>query len=224
MDSRRISYVNARENISSLADIGTDESDAGSEYNDEHFSEDDFSSEEEIVEELSSDEDDNGDQEIIARHIDESIQSVIRITMGDQSFRQFEPTADRTSKAGVVWNKLDVGSSTKVRNCVKFTGKSGPTRYGCSKIDDTALSAFKCLFDDSMTKKIIIHTNSEAERSKDSFRLTDEIFMKFIGLLICRGVFCRGVSVQDLWSKEYGMPIISKLLSKNKFIKMTFYR
>ncbi|RNA23082.1 hypothetical protein BpHYR1_030733, partial [Brachionus plicatilis] len=163
---------------SSLADIGTDESDAGSEYNDEHFSEDDFSSEEEIVEELSSDEDDNGDQEIIARHIDESIQSVIRITMGDQSFRQFEPTADRTSKAGVVWNKLDVGSSTKVRNCVKFTGKSGPTRYGCSKIDDTALSAFKCLFDDSMTKKIIIHTNSEAERSKDSFRLTDEIFMK----------------------------------------------
>ncbi|RNA34662.1 hypothetical protein BpHYR1_049322 [Brachionus plicatilis] len=39
MDSRRISYVNARENISSLADIGTEESDAGSEYNDEHFSE-----------------------------------------------------------------------------------------------------------------------------------------------------------------------------------------
>ena len=39
----------------------------------------------------------------------------------------------------------------------------------------------------------------------------------FIGVLLCRGVFRSCVAVRDLWSREYGIPIISELISKNEF-------
>jgi len=187
MNSHRISMENATENIHYLPEIEADDSDAGSQYDEGKIEDDDFEIEKELGQLSSDEEDDN--ENLVAMHVYESIQSVIRSTIGDQSTREFESSADKTSKAGVVWNKLDIGSSKKARNRINFSSKTGSTRFATTKIDETALSAFRCLFDDSMIKKIIIHTNSKAERCDDGFRIDDEIFMRFICLLICRGVF-----------------------------------
>ncbi|CAF1000359.1 unnamed protein product [Brachionus calyciflorus] len=99
-------------------------------------------------------------------NIDESIQSVIRSTIGDQSPREFKPSADKTSKAGVVWNKLNIGSSKKVRNKINFSRKTGYTRFASTKIDETALSVFRCLFDDSMINTKLMSKNKFAKVMK----------------------------------------------------------
>ncbi|CAF1041273.1 unnamed protein product [Brachionus calyciflorus] len=56
----------------------------------------------------------------------------------------------------------------------------------------------------------------EAERCDDGFRIDDEIFMRLIALLICRGVFCRGFSVRDLSSRIFNADNF-KAFFKNKF-------
>ena len=220
MNNTRISALSAKEIIERLADIETDDSDAGSEYENDDFNSDedeDFSSECEM-DKLDEQELINDENEI-NKKIDEEIELVIRRAIGDQS------TADKTSKVSVIWDKLELYKSKRVINQVKFSGKPGPTSFATRRIDSTALSAFNCIIEKSIVDSIVNSTNAEAERSNDSFRLNFEILYLFIGVLLCRGVFCKSVAVRDLWSKLYGLPIIAELMSKQKFCKiMRFMR
>ncbi|CAF1148412.1 unnamed protein product [Brachionus calyciflorus] len=100
MNFVRKSALNAKEVIKNLADVDTDDSDAGSEYQDEHISDDEcFEFDDDEVELVDSDE---VDMEADARKIDEAIEMAIHRAIGDQSVREFPVTADRTSKTGVI--------------------------------------------------------------------------------------------------------------------------
>lgn len=68
-----------------------------------------------------------------------------------------------------------------------------------------------------------MYTNEEATRLGDTFQVTNEDILAFIAVLYCRGVFCLKISVLQLWSKRYGLPIISDLLSRDKFLKIMIY-
>ena len=61
--------------------------------------------------------------------IDEAIEMTIKRAIGDQSVREFPDTADKSSKAGLVWNKLKLDRTKRIANQVKFSGKHGPTTY-----------------------------------------------------------------------------------------------
>lgn len=214
--------LRSKNTLNELSQVDTDDSDAGSEYNDDEISDEDFEPDDETFSE-SSDSDVETNDDLVDEHIDEAIQTTIRSVIGDQSCREFDSTVDKTSKAGVIWHPLSEGSSARVRNRTTFSEKVGPTTYACKKIDSSALSAFSCIFDDSMVKKTVGCTNKEAELQKDNFRITESIFFRFLALLLCRGVFCKGVAVRDLWSKTYGLPVIGKLCSKTTFCKIMRY-
>lgn len=224
MNFARKSGLNAKEVKKKLADVDTDDSDAGSEYEDEHISDDESFEfdDDDDVELVDSDE---VDMEADARKIDEAIEMAIQRAIGDQSVREFPVTADKSSKAGVVWTKINLDQTKRVVNQVKFSGKPGPTAYAARRVDSSALSAFQLIIDKSITDTIVNSTNREAENNNDSFRISYESFYLFIAVLLCRGVFCSGVAVRDLWSRLYGIPIISELMSKSIFCKiMKFIR
>ena len=77
----------------------------------------------------------------------------------------------------------------------------------------------------SILSLVVNSTNLEAERTGSDFRLEKKDILAFIAVQYCREVFCRGVAVRDLWSEMFGLGIIKRLLSKNKFVKiMKFLR
>jgi len=166
MNSHRISMENATENIHYLPEIEADDSDVGSQYDEGKIEDDDFEIEKELGQLSSDEEDDN--ENLVAMHVYESIQSVIRSTIGDQSTREFESSADKTSKAGVVWNKLDIGSSKKARNRINFSSKTGSTRFATTKIDETFSKR-------SLVKRIFNANNYKAFVQKQIYQ-SHEIF------------------------------------------------
>lgn len=76
-----------------------------------------------------------------------------------------------------------------------------------------------------MIKQIALHTNQYASSKLSDFRVTCYDILAFIGVLYCRGVFCRNYPVHEMWSAKYGVPILSSLMSRNKFLQiMKFIR
>ncbi|CAF0936546.1 unnamed protein product [Brachionus calyciflorus] len=212
---------NAKECIRILANIETDDSDGGSEYEDEDF----FPEEVSDLDDENDDENEEDEDEQSNKKIDECIEAVIHRSISDQSVGHFDSTADKTSKVGVVWNTLELDKSKRVINRIKFNGRPGPTAYAARRVHTTALSAFEWIIDTSIINFIINSTNQEAKRCNASFRLNIEIFYCFIGVLFCRAVFCNGVAVRALWSRLYALPIIVELMSKVLFCKvMRFLR
>jgi hypothetical protein len=139
----------------------------------------------------SSDEssDTDEEQQLIEQHMDESIQAVANrafIASDDDS-----PTNDENdelrAKDGTQWFKLTENAFTKQRNRIDFKEKTGPTTFAARKIDQTALSAFFCIFDKSMLKMIRIFTNAEAEGKNVDFSVTDIEILPFTAILIARG-------------------------------------
>ncbi|CAF0835689.1 unnamed protein product, partial [Brachionus calyciflorus] len=124
MNFVRKSALNAKEVIKNLADVDTDDPDAGSEYQDEHISDDEcFKFDDDEVDLVDSDE---VDMEADARKIDEAIEIAIQ--------------------------RARVSNQTKrVVNQVKFSGKPDPTAYAARRVDSSALSAFQLIIDKSIT-------------------------------------------------------------------------
>ena len=58
-----------------------------------------------------------------------------------------------------------------VRKRVVFKVLSGPTNYAKSRVNNTALSAFLTIFDDSMIKLITNYSNMEADSKNDDLNL-----------------------------------------------------
>lgn len=123
------------------------------------------------------------------------------------------------------WFEMRQNQYTKIRNRISFNNKSGPTSYAIRRIDSSVLSAFFVIFDQTIIKTIISHTNEEAERNKHSFRLTETELLLFIAVLFCRGVFCPKMSLKLMWSTKYSIPMVRSLCSRNKFsLIMKFLR
>ncbi|RNA32369.1 hypothetical protein BpHYR1_052924 [Brachionus plicatilis] len=142
MNFVRKSGLNAKEVIKDLAEVDTDDSGAGSENEDEPISDDESFEFDDDVELVDSNE---VDMEADARKIDEAIEIPIQRAMGDQSVREFPITADRSSKAGVVWTKINLDQTKRVVNLVKILGKPDPNAIAARRVDSSALSAFQII-------------------------------------------------------------------------------
>lgn len=99
-------------------------------------------------------------------------------------------------------------------------GKEGTTSYAQRRIDEQAYSAFSLIFCDSIIKQIALYTNQYASSAQSDFWVTSDDILAFVGVLYCRGVFCRNHPVHDMWSANYGIPIVSRLMTRNKFLQM----
>ena len=127
------------------------------------------------------------------------------------------------SKNGTKWSKLNENDVTKIRHRIYFNEKVGPTYYSERNIDSTAMSAFLIFFDSTISKIITTFTNKEASFRGDTFRISQLDLLCFVAVLYCRGTFCSKMSTKSLWSKNYGLPLIKDLCSRNKFLKIMKY-
>ena len=67
------------------------------------------------------------------------------------------------------------------------------------------------------------YTNAEGKiQSKGVYSKLIEIvdLLAFIGVIMSRGVHCKGVPVRELWSLTYGIPIIKSLMNRNPITQM----
>lgn len=82
-----------------------------------------------------------------------------------------------------------------------------------------------CILDDSILNEIVECTNEEAERKQNNFRMTKKDLLAFNGVQFCRGIYCKGVPVREMWSENFNIAMVKKLSSRNKFVKiMKFLR
>jgi hypothetical protein len=105
------------------------------------------------------------------------------------------------------------------------------------------LSAFFCIFDQSILKTIKVFTNAEAARRCSGFSVNESDVLSFIAVLFARGhdeprlyfmisenlklmlcfisgVLCQKMSVKMMWSNLYGIQLVRLLMSRNKFLEI----
>ena len=223
----------AAEILSYLTDINTDDSDGGD--SDGGNSDNDNSDDEENVvgvEENQEHEEDRyladnydlytpSDDEPVMSEDDES--EADDEIEADENEGIDETLLDRSAKDDYVWKIMKEGEEKRTRNRVKFNGKGGPSLHAIGKVEDeSALSVYRLLMEDLMLDNIVLHTNENcaAKRPEIKFRIVRNDLLAFIAVQYCRGLYCGGVAVDRLWSKDTGIPIIKELMSRNKFRKI----
>ncbi len=128
---------------------------------------------------------------------------------------------DTSSKDKIEWTKMQVNDFKKIRNQISFKEKTGVTNFAKNKIDDSALSSFFCIFDQSIISLIIKGTKAKAAVKNDKdFEFEKLDLLRFIAVLLARGVLCNRIPVRNMWSKKFGVPYIGHFLGKNRFLKI----
>ncbi|CAF0978925.1 unnamed protein product [Brachionus calyciflorus] len=107
---------------------------------------------------------------------------------------------------------------TAILNNKQNWSEIGLTSYATIRIDSTCFSSFLVIFDRTMIKTIVNHTNEEAENKKSDFKLSEIDLLFFMAVLLCRGVFCLKMSLKRIWSIKYSFPMVRTFCSKNKFV------
>jgi hypothetical protein len=165
--------------------------------------------------------------------LDECIDAVVaRYTNNNRSknsnSNSTEGRIEFTASDNTIWHRL--GSENFIRSGPisrqnVFTENSGLTNYANKSIDSNALSAFFCILDKSILKHIVECTNAESIRQGFDFKIEMIDILSFIALLYIRGAYCQKLSVKAMWSENFGLPIIKKIMSRDKFLKiMRFLR
>ncbi len=76
-----------------------------------------------------------------------------------------ESRLDVTSKDDIIWEKLLDGEKTRIRARIPtFSARTGPSLYACTRIDETALSAFRLIISDEMLVSIVQYTNEQISK------------------------------------------------------------
>lgn len=163
---------------------------------------------------------------------DEPVKSMVKSIYFRYQFAENCPTPDlvdsseqtsaqiATTSATSETSKKDVHHLDK-SNLSRIITASGITNYAVHRIDDSALSTFKLLIDDSLIFQIVDATNANEKMLKKGVDLPmPNKILALIGVEFVRTVCCRNGSIEDMWSEDFGIPIVKKLMSKNKFVKM----
>jgi hypothetical protein len=163
--------------------------------------------------------------------IDEAIEAVFNRYVGNSQKLNPKDTKKLKSneflaKDGTIWQKLAVEDFIRkgpasAQNV--FTENPGLTSFASKKIDDSALSAFLCIIDKPFLKIIVDCTNEEAKRRNSTFTIDLHDVLLFVGVLFARGLFCQKVSIKNMWSKDYGTPLIKEMMTRNKFYQIMKY-
>lgn len=219
-----MSHISAAEVLQQICSINPD--DSGTDEDDRDFEDNSESGDEEIrelekLDDISINDESSSDGEVEEDHIAQTINEVVRTVCGQNSESGIFNDDLLKSISGVVWQKIDVGEMTKIQNRIYFNDKnSGPTNYACRRINQTAFSAFNLIISESMIKSIELYTNREIYRVGKGVEVSSKDILAFIAVLYCKGVFAQKQPIRALWSKKYGLPIVSQLMSRNKFLNI----
>lgn len=147
---KRTSALRALEQLTKANDADSDAS------GDSDYKNEDFDSEVDYVESDDSTNDESDNQS------DVDIDS-FECANGDQQTSGQSGNEDKTSKSGVIWNKMNDSDETKIRKRIFFNEKAGPTSYAATRLDKSSLSAFLVIFDMAMVKMVVECTNVFAQ-------------------------------------------------------------
>lgn len=180
--------LSAAEALVRLNEIAADDSDDGSDI-------DDISNHQQIHEESSESSDDEDQEGTI---IDES-----QILL---------------SRAGIEWKnvtgQLDSGSAPAVN---VFRARPGPTPNARNRVV-SPLTAFTLFMDQPILRSIQKYTVMHGKTKDPSYDVSIDTLYSFIGLQIARGVLAaKNTPVSSLWNSNWGPPVFSKTMSRDKF-------
>ena len=117
------------------------------------------------------------------------------------------------------WTEMAPDSCKKKKNEFSFSETPGPTQYAREHIDSSALSAFLCLFDDTIIDQIVTNTNAKA-RASNSFEIVKLDLLRLVSVVLARALFSEHIPVRNMWSVKFGVPYIAKFMSKNRYMKI----
>ena len=104
-----------------------------------------------------------------------------------------------------------------------FTGASGVPRQVSQSIT-IPYNAWKHFIPESILRSIVKYTTEEAHRRGDTnFSLSLSDLEAFIALQYARGLYGKNHPVSFLYNKEYGIPIFSKTMPRDRFLIILKY-
>ncbi len=125
----------------------------------------------------------------------------------------------------VEWKKLKTGGNnqfirgrTPAANVFK---EAVGTKSASMKKIISELDAFFLFIDESILRYIFNCTKNHATDTNVLQNFSIEVLKKYIGLELARGVYGKNHSVKLLWSKDFGVPIFPKTMSRNRFYEIT---
>lgn len=167
-----------------------------------------------IVPETTDDEDSETEEELPSVDVSSSQFSP------QQSQQSTDSTVKMVARDGTEWNVANTPSPGRRTALNVLKEKGGPTAYACHRVDDSVISAFRLLFDESMLRIIKKHTESNAqnETKNSSWTVSLEELEAMIAIMYARGVFCaKGVSLNELWSRSWGPNFIRDKMTRDRF-------
>jgi hypothetical protein len=120
----------------------------------------------------------------------------------------------------IVWSPQPTRTGGRARSANIIRQRPGPTRYFVNTVSTSPKSIFTQFITEDMIQMIVSFTNQEGRtRYVDNWNntCTDEIY-KFIDLVLLAGVYTsKNEAVSQLWNKENGRPIFSRIMPRNRF-------
>lgn len=174
-----------------------------------------------VREESSSDE--NGMDEVVSPAGDSERRDVSKNIHPSVSVAGENGSAYDRDRSG--WKFLNVNSvnnlvSGRARSHHVFREKSGVTQRVKKQIT-TELDAWRLFVSDDILRHIhectLKHACSENHDLKD-FAISD--LEKFIAIQYARGIYGKNHSLNFLWSKQFGIPLINSIMSRNYFVTL----
>ena len=115
------------------------------------------------------------------------------------------------------WCEMAANSVKQKQNEFTFHAETtGLTQYAREHITSTALSAFSCIFDDSLIELIVANTRA-SDKAMEFAKLD---LLRLVGVLLARALFSEHIPVRNMWSVNFGVPYIAKFMSKNRYMKI----
>lgn len=162
------------------------------------------------------------------QHRGRGLRRRVRGVRGIQAPRNVDENS-MLSSGGVLWKSAsenEPGQAGRRARHNILTEQSGPTPYARRQIGDKFITAWKLLVDDNILRHIKTCTETEAHRvlGHSNWSITLQELDKFISILYARGAYdAKNISVNDLWSKTWGIAFFSKTMSRDRFKEIMKY-
>ena len=127
------------------------------------------------------------------------------------------------ARNGTLWKNI-TNATAVGRACAAnvFSERSGPTPY-CHRyiVHGSPYSAFHLFIDEHILKCVQKHTINHGKIDDSDFKLLLDELESFIGLQLTRGVLVgRNALIKQLWSKNWGQPIIRNTMGRDRYAKI----
>ena len=226
-DRQRLTALKA---LDLLQNIQEDDSDAETDI---QSCEDVYDSREDNFDELES-EFSSDNESLVSESSNSDISDFADIEMNSETDEDQDLQNNTTSLAafdGTMWDLLDPVQNNSGRRsyhniCREAPGPSTQAKRSISK--ESVRSAWDLFIDESVLRHIQRCTEEEARRVLQTvdWRVSLHELDAFLAIVYARGAHkAAKIKVHELWSKLWGIPIISETMARNRFVEiMKFLR